>query len=197
MSLIVLDLDDTISMTATTILKYATAYHYEVLKRKDKPLNNVNCGDYFYFAKMFGWNEYEIISFFNNCYPQYLTDIQCKANAAQAIKQLSDNGWEIHILTSRPTHVKYDIYKMTETWLIQNNIIYDHLEINCANKVSYLKNLSVNAFVDDSFDNCKAVSKILDGVVFMIDTPFNRELHDKRIVRVNELSNVVNILANR
>lgn len=196
MSLIVLDLDDTISLTANTILKFADTYHYEVLKRSNSPLSNVACGDYYYFAKIYGWDESETIRFFNDCYPHYLADIECKADAAKATKQLSDYGWEIHILTSRCEHENYNIQKITETWLIKNNIVYDHLKINCNNKAAYLRNVQVNAFVDDSFDNCKAASEILGVSVFMIDTPFNRELHDKRIVRVNKLSCVVNSLTN-
>jgi len=194
MGIIVFDLDDTIANTADTVIKYAAEYHSGILKRENKPAQNISCADYFYFADIFDWGDGEISGFFDVYYPKYLKEIECKDNASCITKHLHKCGWEIHILTSRIEVYNFDVINATKDWLYIHDILYDKLKIGAVNKNVYLSENEACIFVDDSYVNCMRATSIENLKVFMVETPFNKYFENNNITKIDNLLKIVEYL---
>ena len=67
-----IDLDDTIANTFPIIIKLAKKYDIEILGGAGIINKNISSEDYYYFARMLGWNNIDIVLFFKKYYPSYL-----------------------------------------------------------------------------------------------------------------------------
>ena len=125
--IICIDLDDTLSLTADTILEFAINFDKTKLNRSGILKQIDNCEDYYYFARMLEWNREQLISFFDTCYLDYLQKIKVKPDASLIINKIKNLGIEIYIVTSRRERENNEIKIITQEWLKQNSIVYDKL----------------------------------------------------------------------
>lgn len=188
------DLDDTISNTSRTILKYAFKYNSANYNSQNKMIKIENSGDHYYFARMFGWDRDQLISFFDNCYPQYLNEIKVIKNVSKILKKIKKLNVNIYIVTSRRYSSKADVTKITKDWLEKNDITYDKLFINIKNKGELLKKIQPDYFVDDSIENCMNVDESTkETKVIVMNTVYNRKVNTnyKRISSMTELYKII------
>lgn len=191
---IVTDLDDTICNTAEEIMKYAMDYHINVLHRTNPVKKSINCKDYYYFKDMLDWNDEETIGFFRQCYPLYLSDIQCKRDVAMITEKLKKMGYEIHICSARRSNSTNYVYDLTKKWLQKNQIIYDKLIIDQVDKLYYVNNIKNVIFIDDSFENCQSVAENTKHVVYMMSTNYNQKFYSADFMRVSNWIEIYNLL---
>lgn len=189
------DLDDTISDTAGTMVKYADIYHNTILKRNNGICKNVQSTDYFYFTKMYCWSEKETIGFFQSYYPNYLEEVKCKPFAKEVLTLLHKAGYYIHIISARREVENDNVYKLTEKWLHENGIIYDKLLINMPQKAEYVSRCNANIFIDDSFDNCIEVVKSTKcEKTFLMTTSYNKYFSNSAVVRIDNWKHFYSII---
>ena len=183
-----IDLDDTLSLTADTILKYAISFDKTKLSRSGQLKKIENCDDYYYFAKMLGWNREQLISFFDTCYLEYLQKIEVKSDASTIIKKIKKLGIKVYIVTSRRECENNNIMKITEKWLKENEISFDKLFVNVINKSELIKQIKPAYFVDDSYKNCLDVSQVCENTkVVLIETDFNKSIRVENILKIKSL----------
>ena len=180
-----IDLDDTLSLTADTILEFAINFDKTKLNRSGILKQIDNCEDYYYFARMLEWNREQLISFFDTCYIDYLQKIKVKSDASLIINKIKNLGIEIYIVTSRRERENNEIKIITQEWLKQNSIVYDKLFLNVINKGELIKEINPTYFVDDSYKNCLDVTKVCkDTKTFLIETNFNNKIQTENILNV-------------
>ena len=187
-NILCIDLDDTLSLTADTILKYAINFDKTNLNGSGQLKKIENCEDYYYFARMLGWNREQLISFFDTCYIDYLQKIEVKLGASTIINKIKSLGVKVYIVTSRRERENNKIMEITQEWLKQNKIDFDKLFVNVINKGELMKQIEPTYFVDDSYKNCFDVSQVCENTkVFLIETDFNKNIQVKNILRVKNL----------
>lgn len=190
-----IDLDDTLSLTAETILNYAIDFDKTKLKRSGVLKQIDNCEDYYYFARMLEWNREQLISFFDTCYLDYLQEIKAKQYASLFTKKIRDLGISIYIVTSRRETKNNEVRIITEEWLKKNNICYDKLFVNVVNKGELIKQLKPNYFVDDSYKNCLDASKKCKKTkILLIKTNFNKNIQTKEVLKIKDLEELYEII---
>ena len=183
-----IDLDDTLSLTADTILEFAINFDKTKLNRSGILKQIDNCEDYYYFARMLEWNREQLISFFDTCYLDYLRKIKVKPDASLIINKIKNLGIEIYIVTSRRERENNEIKIITQEWLKQNSIFYDKLFLNVINKGELIKEINPTYFVDDSYKNCLDVTKVCkDTKTFLIETNFNNKIQTENVLKVKNL----------
>lgn len=188
-SVLCIDLDDTLSYTASTIIKYAIKYDKEVIGGNGKFDNSKNNGDYYYFARGLSWNRENVINFFDRYYPYYLDEIKVKIDASNIMRKIHDIDVEIHILTARREKNNM-VYDITFNWLNKNNIYFDKLIIDAIDKKEYIKKINAKYYIDDSIDNCRIVKEHLPFVnVYVMNTEYNKEI-DVSIMRIDNLNDL-------
>lgn len=187
-NILCIDLDDTLSLTADTILKYAINFDKTKLNRSGQLKKIENCEDYYYFARMLGWNKEQLISFFDTCYINYLQKIEVKSDASIIIKKIKNLGVKVYIVTSRREYENNKIMEITQEWLKQNEIFFDKLFVDVINKSELMKQIKPTYFVDDSYKNCFDVSQVCENTkVFLIETDFNKSIQVENILKVKNL----------
>ena len=187
-NILCIDLDDTLSLTADTILKYAINFDKTKLNRSGQLKKIENCEDYYYFARMLGWNKEQLISFFDTCYINYLQKIEVKSDASIIIKKIKNLGVKVYIVTSRREYENNKIMEITQEWLKQNEIFFDKLFVDVINKSELMKQIKPTYFVDDSYKNWFGVSQVCENTkVFLIETDFNKSIQVENILKVKNL----------
>lgn len=183
-----IDLDDTLSLTAETILKYAIKFDKENLHGNGILKTIDTCEDYYYFARMLGWDRGDLIKFFDQCYIQYLKDIKVKPESSLIIKKIKQLGVKIYIITSRREQKNNVVEKITKNWLEKNGILYDKLYLDIVDKGELLQDINPTYFVDDSFKNCMDIfNKCKNTQVFLIETKFNQKIVVGKFNRIKTL----------
>ena len=183
-----IDLDDTLALTANTILEYAIHFDKTILNRSGILKKIDTCGDYYYFTRMFGWNREQLINFFDTYYIDYLRKIKVKSDAELIIKKIKRLGIKVYIVTSRRERENNIVREITRQWLKQNKILYDKLFINVIDKSKLIEQIKPTYFVDDSYQNCLNVLQTFEKTkVFLIETDFNKNIQTKNILKIKEL----------
>lgn len=201
--IICIDLDDTISDTFSTIVEFAQKYDIEHFGGTGVLNSLGNSSDHYYFARMLNWNREQLISFFDDCYLEYLKKIKIKKKSSEAIFKLRKCGYYICIITARREKEDGQVYDITNNWLKNNNVEYDKLIINSIDKGKMVEKMNARIFIDDSFDNCMLVRNYSPTTkVYLMDTIYNscitnlEELGIERIQSLTELYNIVRSIKN-
>lgn len=79
---------------------------------------------------------------------QFMNDVGVYDGAPEVLRQLSDMGVEIHVVTHRDPEAK----QATESWLQSAKIPYDHLEVSFEDKLDYCRRNEIETVVDDHPD---------------------------------------------
>jgi len=184
-----IDLDDTISDTASVIIEYAHKYDIQHFGGSGNIVVSNNNYDYYYFARMLNWNRQQLISFFNDCYLSYLKEIKPKPEAKEILKKIKELDILIYIVTARRERENKVVQEITRNWFDNNQLIYDELIVDAKDKGEIIKKIGAKFFLDDSFNNCVSVmKKSLSTKTYLMNTNFNSNIDSGRIERVQNLS---------
>ncbi len=179
---IVVDLDDTISDTASEIIEDAKDFHLTVLNRELKVKNIENCVDYFYFAHMMDWNKEDTTAFFKSRYPNYLRNVKLNEGVNEALNFLRQNHVIIHIVSARLLREEENVFELTNKWLNDNGVPFDTLDIGSKDKLASVKKFNTKIFIDDSIENCQIMQNEISGCKSIkFCTKFNNAIKDNQI----------------
>lgn len=159
-----IDIDDTLADTFDYMIPFvAEFFHADPAELDARGISYCTLPD--------GWREREI-AFCRSCYDQVVEDTPFKPDAAEYVRRLHDLGHEIVILTARTTDLYTDPEETTRRELAKHNIVYDHL-ICAVDKAAACRREGVELLIDDSVENCRAVSE--SGVpVLLFTSRWNR-----------------------
>lgn len=175
-----IDIDDTIAQTLPEMLLLGTEY-LEQRNHECKWNYNVQTEDDLYFVDILQLGDEDIELYFEAYYPKYLEKIIPFENMKKYLNLLHEKGFQINLISSRRKKEGYDIKEITENWLKKNDLSYDNLIVNCMDKGLYLKN-ERGIFIDDSYQNCKAVSEKTKMFVIQKQTNFSKKCNNTRVI---------------
>ena len=178
-----LDIDDTITDTYAVMFGYAQKYTIEDLNKLGKIDYNQSISSHNYIQIMHNWNEKEEENFFRQYYKKIVEETEPFPFAVETINRLKQEGHKIILITARWDFDNTNVKNLTEKWLKKQNINYDKLVVNAGEKLEAALENNLDVFVDDSFENCRAVAN--GGIkTFIMDTRCNKNLEDPKIERV-------------
>lgn len=190
-----IDIDDTISDTFEALLAYSQKYTIEDLKRESNIDINKDYLNHLYIESASGWNDLETKNFWEKYYEDILKAVNIKNFASKVINNKRKNGDKIFLITARWDMPNFDTKKLTENWLLENNVQYDKLFMNASDKVQLVKENNIDLFIDDSFNNCKQISENTNAKVYMMTSLVNKNLGDKKIKRVFSWPEIDNLIS--
>lgn len=119
------------------------------------------------------------------------TKMNAFENASIFTETLSSFGLKVVIVTARPMHEHMRIYYDTVDWLEKNGIFYDHLVFEEKKREWASANLNKIRFcVED--DPLQAQKMSTWGMkVFLVDQPYNKNVDNENIIRVENLLEIV------
>ena len=178
-----LDIDDTITDTFGVMFGYAQKYTIEKLGRSVEVNYSQIFPNHNYIQALHNWNEEEETEFFKIYFEKICEETEPFPFAVETINKLKAEGHKIVLITARWDFEDVNVRELTEDWIKKQNIQYDKLVVNASTKLEAAKENNVDIFIDDSFENCKAVS---DGGIkaFIMDTRCNKNLNDSKIKRI-------------
>ncbi len=177
-----IDIDDTISETYETLFPYAQKYTIEDLEKSAEIDKDKECSTHLYIQKMHEWEEDEEKGFWQKYYKNLVSEVNIKTLAKETLEKLHENN-RIIIITARWELEDNVIETMTKKWLDEKQVPYDEIVLNATEKVKIAKEYKLDLFIDDSFTNCKEVSK--EGIkTFLMDSKMNKSYSDKNVKRV-------------
>lgn len=177
-----IDMDDTICSTNERIIVEADKYDKEVLGGSG--IKDVNAYE---FTEMMGWEHEMKGQFFKDRLEYIMDNAEIKPNAREVINRLHDEGCKIIIISFRKGKYIADPYKLTENWLIRNDVHYDKIFVDTGTKADECLENNVNLFIDDKESHCEDVSNV--GIDVLLFT--NLYNHDeKRFNRVDNWNEV-------
>lgn len=154
------DIDDTITYTTDTMIKYADKYSEEVLKEKYKVKVLGSIADSHYLNSLYGWDKNTKIDFFSKYYENIIKESKVIENVSNALTNLKSQGNNIYFVTARMTDVVgCDTIGITKKMLKENNIPYDDVIFDAKEKIEYANKLNIDIFIDDCFAICKSLEK--------------------------------------
>lgn len=190
-----IDIDDTISDTFEALLAYSQKYTIEDLKRESNIDINKDYLNHLYIESASGWNDLETKNFWEKYYEDILKAVNIKNFASKVINNKRKNGDKIFLITARWDMPNFDTKKLTENWLLENNVQYDKLFMNASDKVQLVKENNIDLFIDDSFNNCKQISENTNAKVYMMTSLVNKNLGDEKIKRVFSWPEIDNLIS--
>ncbi len=176
-----IDIDDTITNSSDTFVKYAKKYNNE------KKINHIIDQTTLDPQKSFGWNKKNIKEFLDQYLEEVLNNTEAKNDSIKIINKLKKEGNEIIFITSRSENeIKNNMFKLTEMWLKKHNYKYDLLIIDSKDKVNDCIKYKIDVFIDDNYNNCKKVEEKTKIPVLIYSTRYNIKENDNSIIRVND-----------
>ncbi len=185
-----IDIDDTISNTYQTVMKYAETFTREYCHRKYDDIGERigNIKTHYYIQEVFEWNAEEEETFFKKYYRDFISDVKPKENVQKVLQELYSHN-EIILITARWEDKSGNgVEKATKKWLEKYQIPYHKLYLNRP-KLEVCKENLVDVFIDDSYTNCKSVQ---DGGIktYMMNCMSNKNIQDDNIERVYDWDDI-------
>lgn len=181
-----IDIDDTLVVTYEPMLRYADKFNEEKFGEKKLKENIGKIETHHYLSAIFEWDNETKFEFFRKYYADVLKECKIKDYAAEAVRKLKEDGHKIYFISARITDIEgCDAVGITEEMLKNNNVPYDKLVVDAEEKVRGSVSLGVDVFVEDSFENCKKLSKA--GIkTFLITSKINAKVDSGDIERVDD-----------
>lgn len=112
--------------------------------------------------------------------PEFTRRFSPIPHMAWAIRVLHQRGWEIHIITARPT----EVYEATTEWLQIQGVGHFITAVHCTdNKAPLAQELGCLAFVEDNLRTAEKLGTL--GLrSYLIDASYNRT-NEEQCIRVN------------
>ena len=189
-----IDLDDVLSETYETIIKYAVMHDKLNLGRNGIINTNINSNDHYYFARCLGWSREDLISFFDKYYPDYLEEIKPKEETTIVLESIRKMNIKICIVTARRERKNKEVLSITKKWLKNNNIYYDEIYVDSCDKGEIIKEKKAKYFIDDSLENCLNVKEKSKATnVFWLETKYNKNIccNNKEIIKISSLKELI------
>lgn len=167
-----IDIDDTMARSLPVMLGYGI----EFCKKRGLNIQldyRVEIEDDLYFADILHLDDKLLSDFFNEYYPDYLSDIQIIPEAKAFLCLMKEWGYEVNLISARRDNEEGDAERKTREWLKNNGIPYDKLIINCKDKGTYLQGKR-GVFIDDCCQNCISVKDNTSIFVIQMPTPFSK-----------------------
>ena len=186
-----IDIDDTISMTFENAVKYAEVYVRDVLKRE--PIIDMSkVKDHYYIRDMYGLTTDEADKFWDDYYVRIIENVKPKPFSVEIINKLRDEGNRIIIITARWSRNGISAFDISKKWLDEYGIKYDKIYTDIEVKDEIAVNEKIDLFIDDSFNQCKVVTK--SGIKsYLFDSETNRHIvpdqHIERVLSWEEIYN--------
>jgi len=178
-----LDIDDTITDTFAVMFGYGQKFTIEDLGKSADLVKTTGFSNHFYCQNMHGWIDEDADKFFEKYYRKISEETRPFMFAIETIRKLKEEGHKIVLITARWDFADVNAREITEKWLKEQQIPYDVLIVNGGSKADSAIKYNLDVFVDDSFENCKAVADA--GIkTYIMDTRCNKGLEDEKIKRV-------------
>jgi len=169
-----IDIDDTISDSASMYIKYGQSYTKDILKR-DTMNKLENITSHHYLEEIFEWNKEEAKRFMQMYYEDVVKKVQVKNGVVEVLNKLKEKNDNIYLITARYEMQNSNIEKETLEWLKNNKIPFDRLIMNARDKKSICEEYNIDVFIDDSYANCKSVSE-LNNKVYLMTSNTNKKI---------------------
>ncbi len=174
-----IDIDDTITNTFSTGMKYAEEYTRVYCNRTYTNINE-RLGlskTHRHWQEAFEWTEEEEQLFFEKYYDKIVKSVELKEGADEIINQLYQQN-EIIFITARYESER----EITEEWLNKNHILFHKLYLGRP-KLEVCQENKIDVFIDDSYEHCKSVST---GNIktYLMDSIGNKNINNEGIQRV-------------
>lgn len=146
-----IDLDDTIVNTYDIFLKLINMKYgldFNLIKSKKMNYDDINK-----LTENFDKIKKDLFSVL-------VKSVELKENVVNVLNKLKSDGHKIIFITARNYEDYDDPYKVTNEYLIKNNVPFDKLLVNNYRKDKVCLNENIDLFIDDSTKHCKDVSNI-------------------------------------
>lgn len=184
-----IDIDDTITNSSDTFVKYAKRYNNEKCIIHEINQNTLDP------QKSFGWDKKNIDEFLKNYLEAVLNDTEAKIDSIEIINKLKNEGNEIIFITSRSENeIENNMFELTNSWLKKYGYNFDLLVIDSKEKSDDCSKYKIDVFIDDNYNNCKKVKEITKIPVLLYSTRYNINKNDNSLVRVNNWFDIYNFL---
>jgi uncharacterized HAD superfamily protein len=120
-----------------------------------------------------------------------LKKIKVKPDVKEAIDELRKSGNKIYIITARREVEDNAVATITKNMLENAGIAYDGIFIDIHHKSDKVKELNVDVFVDDGYENCIDVKENTSAKVYMMETPFNKGIQDSEILKIKSIQEIL------
>lgn len=180
-----IDIDDTITNSSKIFFKYAKIYNK---KKKIKYKIIKNELDQ---RKAFGWTKSNQKEFSSNYLKIILKETKPYKNVVKSMEILKKLGCNIYFITARNDLEFPDMYEFTKQWLINNNIKFDKLIVNCKDKLEECILNDIKIFIDDNYSTCKKIYDYKKIEVYLYDTNYNKKYNQVEMIRVKNWKNIM------
>ena len=170
-----IDMDNTICSTSEKILEYQ-----EKFIKQEKINSDILWEDALYKTK-----------FLNIYLERIYNEAKIKECAREVINNLKKQKNKIYIITARTENHVSDIYKITNNYLLKNEIVADGIFINGKDKVDICINNNIDIMIEDSRYN---YDRLIDNKIRTIlfdEHNKNTDVID-RVLNWNDISNKIN-----
>jgi len=183
-----IDIDDTITNSSKVFIKYARIYN---------KLHNINYKiDTFELDqnKAFGWLQENQREFASQYLKQILKEASPNKNVIEVIKEIKKMDCNIFLITARKDSEVPEMYNFTKQWLIDNNIEFDKLIVNCDDKLKECINNNIELFIDDNYFTCKKIFDSRKIRVLLYETKYNKKYSNLEFEKVQNWNNILDII---
>ena len=171
-----IDMDNTICSTSEKILEYE-----EKFIKQEKISSDILWEDALYKTK-----------FLNIYLERIYNEAKLKECAREVINNLKKQKNKIYIITARTENYVSDIYKITNNYLLRNEIVADGIFINGKDKVDICINNNIDIMIEDSRYN---YDRLIDNNIRTIlfdEYSKNPDVID-RVLNWSDISNKIKI----
>lgn len=183
-----IDIDDTITNSSVVFLKYARIYNkknkipYKI--KKFELDQNI----------AFGWSIDNQREFAEKYLKLILKEAIPKKNVVEILKKIKKLGCNIFLITARKDSEIVGMYDFTKEWLIDNNIEFDKLIVNCDDKLKVCLDNEIKLFIDDNFFTCKKILNSKKIRVLLYETNYNKKYNHKDLEKVKKWNEILKIV---
>lgn len=179
-----IDIDDVITATSSSIMKFIENHRY-----KDNVLNEINLimhGDP---------TSEETLKFFKENLDELYNGLELNNNAKEIITKLKDEGNTIILITGRGerSEAYKGIIDITYNYLNRSHIPYDKIFFEAVDKTSICKEERIDILIDDSLQNCTEFKNI-GGKSILFSSKLNSKFDSSEIIRANDWNDVYRII---
>jgi uncharacterized HAD superfamily protein len=183
-----IDIDDTITNSSNIFIKYAKKFNkiYNINYNIDEAELNQK--------KAFGWSRKNQNVFAKRYLKRILQEAEPNAGVIEGLQYLKKMGYRLVFITARNDAEVSGIYELTKQWLINNNIKFDKLIVNCNNKLQTCLDNNIRLFIDDNYNVCKDIWNSKKIEVFLYETNYNKKYDNLNFVKVKNWNEIINLI---
>lgn len=183
-----IDIDDTITNSSDVFIKYARIYnklHNITYKINTSELDQ---------KKAFGWSVENQKEFASQYLKTILKETIPRKNVIEVIKKIKKLGCNIFFISARNDSEFSEMYEFTNQWLIENNIEFDKLIINCNDKLKKCLDNDIKLFIDDNYITCKKICDSKKIKVLLYETRYNKKYNYSELIKVKNWYGIQKII---